>query len=221
MSTPFPDQGTYTIPPGNMDSVATSLTPFTASALGQPYNSASARYTGYFDYAYPEIEDWHQTPQQLKKNCTQQIYDLYDPNSIFGKRHDHRHKPTPVPSLQKRKQLSPGARTREWTIALAVNKFDLDGVPFSVRFFVCEVPQNPQDWSKTCAGSVPVMPPPLTGNGPYPELMEYDERSLDDEVAAAGYDPEDIHGIGRYLGKNLQWRVQMVSPRSIKERCTC
>jgi tyrosinase len=211
MSTPYPDQGTYTITPQSMDNIATSLTPFSSSALGQPYNSASSRYVGYFGYAYPEIEDWHQTTQQLKINCTQQIYNLYDPNSIFGKRHDHRHKPVPVPALQKRKQLSPGATTKDWSIALSVNKFDLDGVGFWLRFFVGDIPQNPQDWASTCAGSVQIMPPRLTGNGPYPELIEYDELSLDDEVAAAGYDPEDIHGIGRYLGKNLQWRVQKVS----------
>jgi tyrosinase len=207
--TPFADPGTFTIIPHSIDTVTTSLTPFTSNDLGTPYNPESARYLSYFDYSYPEIEDWTQTPEQLKANVTAQIYSMYDTNEIFGKRHAHSH----PPSLRARKALTPGSETKEWSIDVSVNKFDLNGEGFWLRFFVGDIPQNPQDWltSADCVGSVQIMPPPHLGEGPFPELVEYDELSLDNEVVKAGYDPLDVHAVAGFLEKNLQWRVQKVS----------
>ncbi|TVY55332.1 Polyphenol oxidase 1 [Lachnellula cervina] len=204
--TPMTDPGTFTIVPKSIDTVSTSLTPFTSNNIGTAHTSISARYLSYFDYSYPEIEDWTQTPAQLKANVTSQIYDLYDPNQVFGPRHDHRQSRT----LRARKALTPGSTTKEWTIDISVNKFDLNGEGFWVRFFVGDIPQNPQDWLTNAAsvGSVQVMPTPHLGEGPFPELLEYDELNLDGEITKAGYDPQDIHTVARHFEKNLQWRVQ-------------
>ncbi|TVY48584.1 Polyphenol oxidase [Lachnellula occidentalis] len=199
--TPLQDPGTFTILPKSIDTVTTSLTPFTSNNIGTLHTSTSARYLSYFDYSYPEIEDWTQTPAQLKKNVTSQIYDLYDPNQVFGQRQTQ--------TLRARKTLMPGSSTKEWTIDMSVNKFDLNGQGFWVRFFIGDIPQNPQDWlTGACVGSIQVMPTPHQGDGPFAELLEYDELNLDDEITKAGYDAQDIPTVAGFFEKNLQWRVQ-------------
>lgn len=111
-----------------------------------------------------------------------------------------------------RKVVTPGTKTKEWTVDVGVNKFDLDGSGFWLRFFVGDVPADAKSWmdNKACAGSVHVMGPPFAGEGPEPVLMEYDELSLDAEVAKAGLDPLDLHAVARFLGQQLTWRVQKV-----------
>ncbi|TVY85032.1 Polyphenol oxidase [Lachnellula suecica] len=207
ITVPKTNPGTFTIIPGSLDNIATGLTPFTSSQLGQTYNPTSSRYLSYFGYSYPGLNDWNVTAKQLKSNVIQQIYSSYDPNGIFGKRDVHQ---TSGSTLQLRGGFTPGAKSKEWSIGIAVDKFDVGGDGFFLRFFVSGVPQDPQDWfiNDDCLGSIQVMPTPHSGHGPFPVLMEYDELSLIREVAKAGHDPEDVHAVARFLEKNLEWRVQ-------------
>jgi tyrosinase len=197
------EPGTYSVPHNNVDGLLTPLYPFTSNTLGQLITSASAMSPAKFNYAYPEVEDWHQTPDQLKTNVTVQINQMYDPNGIWGN----------TPPIGKRNALRAGAVTREWSVAVKVAKFDLDGKMFRIRMFLGEIPANPDEWplSTSLLGTMSVMPPPYSGPQPFPNVTLFDEWSLTKLVIAAGHDPKNTHDVAGYLKKNLDWRVQQVS----------
>jgi Tyosinase C-terminal domain len=132
--------GTFAIPPGNLDTQWTSLEPFTFNGRGQFYTSASSWKISTFGYTYPEIQDWNQTPAQLKSNVSAAINRMYNPQGIPAKR-----------------AATPGAQTKAWSVALNVSKYDLQGERFIVRVFLGQIPENPEDWplSSGCAGSSP------------------------------------------------------------------
>jgi tyrosinase len=200
------EPGTYSLAHNNIDAPMSPLYPFTSTTLGQLITPASSASPAKFNYAYPEVEDWHQTPDQLKANVTAQINQMYDPNGIW------RNTP-PLLLLEKKNALRAGAVTREWSVAVKVAKFDLDGNMFRIRMFLGDIPANPEDWplSNSLIGTMSVMPPPYSGPAPFPDIPLFDEWSLTKAVIAAGHDPTNAHDVSRYLKKKLDWRVQRVS----------
>jgi tyrosinase len=188
--------GTFAIPPGNLDTQWTSLEPFTFNGRGQFYTSASSWKISTFGYTYPEIQDWNQTPAQLKSNVSAAINRMYNPQGIPAKR-----------------AATPGAQTKAWSVALNVSKYDLQGERFIVRVFLGQIPENPEDWplSSGCAGSFSVFPPPLQGNGPYPTIIAYSEVDLTKGLSENGVNPTDVAAVEKWLESNLNWGVQKVS----------
>ncbi|EHK98613.1 hypothetical protein M7I_5554 [Glarea lozoyensis 74030] len=136
--TPALEPGTYSLPRNNLDTLQTPLYPFTSTIAGQLYTSASALMTAKFNYAYPEIEDWNQSVDQLKTNVTAQINRLYDPNGIWQNTRPLR--------AAKRTALKAGAVTRAWSVAVKVAKFDLDGEMFRIRLFLGDIPAESKAW---------------------------------------------------------------------------
>jgi tyrosinase len=186
--------GTYSLPPGKLDTQYTSLEPFTSNGRGQFYTSASSWKTSTFGYTYPEIQDWDQTPAQLKANVTATIARMYNSQPAF------------------KRAVGPAAQTKAWSVALNVSRYDLQGEPFVIRVFLSQVPQNPDDWpiSNTLAGSFSVLPPPHQGNGPYPTILAYSEISLTKGLMENGVDPTDVAAVEKWLESNLHWGVQKV-----------
>lgn len=188
--------GTFAIPPGNLDTQSTPLEPFSSNSRGQFYTSASSWKTSTFGYTYPEIQDWNQTPAQLKANVTATVNRMYNPQGTFPKR-----------------AATPGSQTKSWSVALNVSRFDLQGESFTVRVFLGDIPENSEDWplSSECAGSFTVFPPPHQGNGPYPTLTAYYEIDLTKDLSDNGVDPTDVAAVEKWLEGNLNWVVQKVS----------
>jgi tyrosinase len=202
--TPALEPGTYSIPHNNLDTTMTPLYPFTSTAAGQLYTSLSSLNCSNFNYAYPEIEDWHQTPDQLKNNVTAQINQMYDPNGLWDNN---------ARLLKARNALKAGAVTREWSVAVKIAKFDLDGEMFRIRIFLGDIPADPREWAliSTHIGTMLIMPPPYDGPKPFPNITVFDEWSLTRTVIAAGHDPSNADEVTSYLKKNLNWRAQKVS----------
>ena len=198
------EPGTYSISHNNLDTSMTPLYPFTSTTAGQLYTSQTSFNIAKFSYAYPEVEDWHQTPDQLKRNVTAQINQMYDPNGLW--------KNTPA-QIGARSALKAGDVTREWSLACKVAKYDLNGEMFHIRMFLGDVPGNPKDWalSPTLIGTMFVMPASYSGPKPFPVIVVHDEWSLTRAVIDAGYNPNNLHEVGSYLKKNLLWRIQKVS----------
>jgi tyrosinase len=117
--------GTFALPPGTLDTQSTPLEPFSSNGQGKFYNSASSWKTSTFGYTYPEIQDWNQTPAQLKQNVSAIINRMYHPQGTFSKRG--------APHV---------AQTKEWSVALNVSKYDLQGERFIVRVFLGQAPKN-------------------------------------------------------------------------------
>ncbi|KAE9377099.1 Di-copper centre-containing protein [Stipitochalara longipes BDJ] len=184
--------GTYTIPPGTLDTQYTSLEPFTSNGRDQFYTSASSWKTSTFGYTYPEISDWNQTPAQLKSNVTATISRMYNPQASA------------------KRAASPGIQTKEWSIALNVSRYNLHGARFIIRVFLGQVPQNPEDWPicNSLSGSFSVLPPPHQGNGPYPTIIAYSEISLTKGLTENGVDPTNVKAVEKWLENNLHWGVQ-------------
>jgi tyrosinase len=189
-------QWTFTIPKGNLDTQWTLLEPFSSDGRGQFYTSASAWRMSTFGYTYPEIQDWNQTPAQLKLNVSTAINRMYSPNGPFFKR--------AIPSI---------ANTKEWSVVLNVSKYDLQGERFIIRVFLGQIPENPGDWSfsSRCVGSFSVFPPPHQGNGPYPTITVYSEIALTKGLIKNGLDPTNSEGVEQWLKSNLNWVIQKVS----------
>jgi tyrosinase len=188
--------GTFALPPGTLDTQSTPLEPFSSNGQGKFYNSASSWKTSTFGYTYPEIQDWNQTPAQLKQNVSAIINRMYHPQGTFSKRG--------APHV---------AQTKEWSVALNVSKYDLQGERFIVRVFLGQAPKKPEDWpfSSGCVGSFSVFPPPHQGNGPYPTIIAYSEIALTKGLKENGVDPTNVEAVEKWLENNLKWGVQKVS----------
>ncbi|KAH8770537.1 hypothetical protein BGZ57DRAFT_437429 [Hyaloscypha finlandica] len=185
--------GTFALPPGTLDTQSTPLEPFSSNGHGKYYTSASSWKTSTFGYTYPEIQDWNQTPTQLKQNVSAIINRMYHPQGTFSKRG--------APYV---------AQTKEWSVALNVSKYDLQGERFIVRVFLGQAPKKPEDWpfSSGCVGSFSVFPPPHQGNGPYPTIIAYSEIALTKGLKENGVDPTNVEAVEKWLENNLKWGVQ-------------
>lgn len=194
--------GTFALTANSLDTLNTPLEPFAPTGDGPFFTSASARITSTFGYTYPEIQDWNQSPAQLKANVTAAINRLYNPNGArINRRGD-------IIS----RDLLPGQQTREWSVGLRVSKFDLGGERFIIRLFLSGVPEDPKDWAMAsgCVGSFTVFPPPSVGSGPLPEITAFSEISLVGGLTKKGKNTQDSRAMIKYLKKDLQWRVQKV-----------
>lgn len=195
--TPYPDNyGTYVLPGGghSNDTLSTPLEPFSTNAQGTFYTTSSVQSLGRFGYSYPEIQDWNQSPKQIQASVTSQVNTLYGPS---GK--------------TKRNVLWKPALTKEWSVAVSVSKCDLNQ-RFIIRFFLGDIPPNPQDWptSNACVGSFPVLPPVSRSAHPPHGVPSHNEISLTGPLKARGYDGQDAGSTAKYLEEVLQWRVQLV-----------
>ncbi|KAK0115324.1 hypothetical protein ONS96_013783 [Cadophora gregata f. sp. sojae] len=199
--TPQIDQfGTYALTPNTLDTLTTPLAPFAPTGAGPYFTSTSARLTSTFGYTYPEIQDWSQSPAQLKANVTAAINRLYGPTGARIKSRTEMESTKQVPKKQ----------VTEWSVGVRVSKFDLRGERFIIRVFLDTVPEDPNDWpvSSSCVGSFTVFPPPHFGGEPYPEVIAYSEVSLVEGLAQLGRNANDAHGVRKFLRRALQWRVQ-------------
>lgn len=186
-----------------MDTLSTPLQPFAPTGDGPYFTSATSRQTSTFGYTYPEIQDWNQSPAQLKASVTAAINRLYNPNvASVNPRTGEMGSRTHVANKQ----------ATEWSVGIKVSKFDLNGERFIIRLFLDNVPEDPKDWllASSCVGSFPVFPPPHSGGAPYPEVIAYSEVSLVNGLAHLGRDATDVHGTRKYLRRALEWRVQKV-----------
>ncbi|CZT01674.1 related to monophenol monooxygenase precursor (tyrosinase precursor) [Rhynchosporium agropyri] len=200
--TPQKEQyGTFTLMPNSVDTELTLLQPFAPTGAGPYFTSKSVRQTSSFGYTYPEIQDWSQSPEQLKANVSAAINQLYRPsgtnvNPRFGELESRT-------QAQKKKAI-------EWSVGIKVSKFDLGGERFIIRVFLDTVPKDPKDWmaASSCVGSFPVFPPPHSAGVPYPEIDAYSELSLVEGLAHLGRDATDVYEVRKFLRRALQWRVQ-------------
>ena len=192
--------GTYTINPNTLETVSTPLKPFSSDDIGQWYTSTTSRSTSTFGYTYPEIDDWNQTPSQLQSNCTAAVNNMYNPGGTFGKR-----------AMTKGRGLLPGQQTIDWSVEISVNKLDLQGERFMIHMFLEDIPQDHQQWPGVSFGTIPIFPPPFTGDGPYPEILMYSEVSLEKGLANAGCDAENIDSVKQYLTSHMKWAIQKVA----------
>ncbi|KAH7330221.1 hypothetical protein BKA65DRAFT_404823 [Rhexocercosporidium sp. MPI-PUGE-AT-0058] len=193
--------GTYALTPNSLDTLSTPLEPFAPTGAGPYFTSTSARQISTFGYTYPEIQDWLQSPAQLKASVTAAINRLYNPNGArINPRTGEMESRTHVPNNQ----------ATEWSVGIKVSKFDLDGERFIIRLFLDTVPEDPKDWlmAPSCIGYIPIFPPPHSGGAQYPEVIAYSEVSLVNGLAHLGRDAADIHGVRKFLRRALQWRVQ-------------
>ncbi|PBP16171.1 tyrosinase, partial [Diplocarpon rosae] len=200
--TPQIDQyGTFSIAANSLDTASTPLEPFAAHGDSPYFTSSAVRQISTFGYTYPEIQDWNQSPAQLKANVTAAITKLYSPDgSKFTRR---------AGEIQST-DLLPGQQSREWSVSIRVSKFDLDGERFIVRLFLGAIPRDPGAWatSSSCVGSFPVFPPPRPATGPLPQVIAYSEVSLVQALQEMKQATNDASATTNYLQKRLNWRVQ-------------
>jgi tyrosinase len=205
--TPSPENsGTFTIVPGPNSTLSTPLAPFSLDKQGDFYTSATSQSLSTFGYTYPEIQDWNQSPQQLQAIVISKVNALYGPSSPNSKR----------------AIAAPGSNVTEWSVAVSVSKFALNGRRFIIRIFLDSVPDDAKSWatSMNCVGSFAVLPPPSRVAGPLPDTKIYNEISLVEALEARGYDGQDIDATVAYLTGHLQWRVQTVgAPLILQYHC--
>jgi tyrosinase len=184
---------------GPNDTLTTALGPFSTDTGGDQWTSSASQYLSAFGYSYPEIQDWikGQTPAQLAQIVTAQVNMLYGGQGTPSKR---------SVTVDGRKQVI------EWSVALTISKYQLNGRSFIVRVFVGDVPADPATWgvSDSCAGSFAVLPSPTVPTGPLPDVKVYDEISLVQALSSVGHDGQDVETVVKYLIDNFQWRVQLV-----------
>ncbi|OWP06274.1 hypothetical protein B2J93_2512 [Marssonina coronariae] len=200
--TPQLDQsGTFSLAANNVHTASTPLEPFAADGDRPYFTSSSVRQISTFGYTYPEIQDWNQSPAQLKSNVTAAITTLYGPGGSKIKR-----RAGDAPSTD----LLPGQPTREWSVGIRVSKFDLGGERFIIRLFLGAVPQDAGTWATDpgCVGSSPVFPPPAPAAGPLPQVMAYSEVSLVRALHELGETTHDASVMTAYLKEHLNWRAQ-------------
>ena len=189
--------GTFTVAQGSTDTLTTPLAPFSTDTNGDFWTSASSEYLSAFGYTYPEIQDWNQTPSQLAQNVTAQVNTMYSGQIMPSKR---------SVTVNGRQQVI------EWSVALSVSKYEMNGNSFIVRLFVGGVPLDPTTWavSNSCVGNFPILTPPQLPTGPLPHLKAYEEISLVQALKSVGYDGQDVPSVVDYLTENFEWRVQLV-----------
>lgn len=189
--------GTFTLAVGTPDTLTTPLEPFSTDTNGDSWTSASSQNLSAFGYTYPEIQDWNQSPTQLAQNVTAQVNTLYSGQTTPSKR---------SVTVDGHQQVI------EWSVALSVSKYEMNGRSFIVRLFVGGVPADPTTWavSNSCVGSFSVLTAPQIPTGPLLNLKSYDEISLVQALRSIGNDGQDVPSVVDYLTNNFEWRVQLV-----------
>lgn len=164
---------TFTSVKGTLQTSASPLTPFLASADGTFWTSDTARTTDAFGYVYRDVGSFAQFNDSLRQTLTQKINMLYAPSSAMGLRHETRHvrhslkgKPTtnaPLPGFQL-SSLEPAAdqaihhnNYTEWIVNVQVKSGALPAT-FFLHFFLGEPSDNVHQWelSQNHIGSVPI-----------------------------------------------------------------
>lgn len=200
--TPATSTPSYMIPDYGAVDEDTPLAPFTSGDGETAYTAATSRYIKIFGYSYPEIEDWSQTPEDLKANVTAQINALYNPNDVLratSKRLNAQF------IRGKRSELEAG-QTRQWSVTTQLLNSDLK-VPLQVHVFLGSPPTDASGWSQAAnlVGSMTVRP-----LGRPSETVVAHEFLLHNLLRKFGVDPEDVDASVAYLKAKLDWRVQEV-----------
>lgn len=182
--------GTFSIPPYTLEGSQTPLTPFTATSNGPWFDSTvSNRATKRFGYTYAGLNDWNSTVEARQSLAVTLMQQMYSPN-VYGKRDSVVRSSLPS--------------TREWFVALSVNKFDLRGQSFNILLYIGSNTTSPLATSSSTVGTFPVFAPPIALNtaGLLPQLTAFAEFSLGRWVVDNG--EVDVPA---WLRKELQWAV--------------
>lgn len=162
---------TFTSLKGTVQTSASPLAPFLASADGTFWTSDTARTTDVFGYIYKDVGSFAQFNDTLRQALTQKINTLYGPSSAIGLRARHvgrskSRKSDIVPSLPgfQLSSLTPAAdqaihhgHYTEWVANVQVKSGALTAT-FFLHFFLGEPSDNVHEWELTDnhVGSVPI-----------------------------------------------------------------
>jgi tyrosinase len=121
--------GSWTIYPGKTKlDESTPLAPFTTGDGQTPYTSVTSRYTKYFGYSYPDVQDWRfPNPKALSAHVKRRVNQLYNPRGHLRKWPDKR------TSMHVKRDS-----TREWSVSVSVPNQAI-GELFSVKILVGDV----------------------------------------------------------------------------------
>ncbi|EHK99853.1 putative Tyrosinase [Glarea lozoyensis 74030] len=170
------ETGTFTHPI-NLDlTVSEPLIPFTTPS-GSPYTSTSSRYLADFGYAYPELQDWLLSPEELRKNVTAWVNTHYNP----------------APKTRKLRRQS--AVRKEWSVAISAL-----GTAFGLtEKYIVELSIN-----GTKFGDVFVAPPAAAeAEGHSLNATTNFEVDLTDVLAKHRVNGEDVNAVTGFLKTGL------------------
>jgi tyrosinase len=143
-----------------------------------------------FGYTYPEINDWSQTPDELKSSVSATVNFLYNANG----------------QNSRIKRATTG--DTEWFVETSVNRWAL-GTTFTIFVFLGDLPKDPKDYA--LASNLAGISTALASNQPIgsmPVALTYGEIALRQSLDKAGVASEDI---ASYLTNNLQWNVVLAN----------
>ncbi|RDL38192.1 uncharacterized protein BP5553_05625 [Venustampulla echinocandica] len=174
--------GTFTHPIGENITVSTPLTPFTTDDGVTPYNSNTARYTKFFGYSYPEIQDWlpEQTPEQLAKNVTAFVNTAYNPTMALSARNSAR-------------DTAQNGQVREWAVSIRGLNTAL-----SAEGYVVDISLN-----NSHVGEMVVIAPPKAAVAAGLNTTTNHVIDLSEELGKVGVDTQDVGAVVEYLKANL------------------
>jgi hypothetical protein len=112
-SIPVGQEGTGS--PNDPADVSPALTPFHSNTVGTLYTSATAQYTKYFGYAYPEVVDWNVNSTQLSSNVRAIVNQIYNPTGSLSARSTALRRRQPGGTL-------PNAADYQWVINIEADK---------------------------------------------------------------------------------------------------
>ncbi|KAM0186665.1 hypothetical protein ACHAPC_004449 [Botrytis cinerea] len=207
--------GTYTIPPGTIDTASSPLKPF-AITSSTFFTSNTCRSMSQFGYSYPEIMDWNMTAAEMTSYVTGRVNELYNSDGSNSKIKKRNFENRELSSEEQHEGSSANKTLREWTAALSVSKLDLQGQRFIIRLFLGEIPEDPEEWgrSESLVGSLVILPPPGAVSNEATKALAYDEIVILREPAIgsnykAHEEDGDREGTEEFLKRNLRWRAQL------------
>jgi hypothetical protein len=205
-----PTTGTFTIPVGINVTALYPLTPFTTGDGNTTYTSSSSRFTKYFGYSYPEVEDWvSQTAAQLAANVTSQVNFMYNPNGIYSTNGST----VGMRSTRSTKSELGHGHGREWSVTIQASR-DALAIPYVIGIFLGVPPINPTDWT-TSENLVVTRSVALhTGAGDGPLASVVFEIPLTRAFNKIGLDGVHVGNTTKYLQANLHWAVREVNAES-------
>ncbi|KAF9878973.1 tyrosinase precursor [Colletotrichum karsti] len=235
----------FTMPPGTVQDVLTDLKPFFANTSGAFWNSAMARDTLPFGYAYAETSP---TPGSSRAedrarliSAINRLYGSSSPSTLVQKRRTalSSRDRGPFTPIRKGTVLADGFTDfsrepqvaskllnndnvyTEWIANVHVQNGALNG-SFSIHFFIGQTPQDSSSWSAApnLVGSMDVFAMKNMGSGNHMSGTVPLTSALMHMVAAGGVAGLDPGQIEPYLKTFLQVRVvaengKVVQPRSI------